>query len=552
MMRSLILGILPLLVFLPFFRCANKVAPQGGPKDTLAPYVTLALPKNQSVNFTGNLIILNFNEWIKDNNLQKELLIAPPIKEYTTKFVRKRLEIRLKEPLMPNTTYSFNFRKGVADITETNIAVSDTIKRLPLKLAFSTGSFLDSLEVAGKVRDLLTNSPAKNALIALYRADDTLTLRKHAPYYFTQTDENGTFRVPNLKAGKYNVYAFQDADQSFSFQPKEMVDFLPKGITLPDTTAENIMLSLYKDDHTPAEILKSRAIGNEYEIVWNEYVREAKATFENTSQSLPYLLQNDHKTMRFFNPQALTDSIKLKLDVTDSLGNAKTLKTTIGFKIPEKPKKPKRTELALKLKPNGKDGFEEEVGLDFEFEQPVTQALLERIMVLIDNDTLKRIPLCFTDTIRHATWNDTKNVLTVKRKAFFKERLTVLADSGTFIGVRGDSSKTIEQAFSLKKKDDFASIGGSVRTDKKAFFLQLINEKGEVIRELRNSKTFNFQYLQGGTYRIRVLIDTNENGVWDLGDVDKLLPPEPVLFFELQNEGKLRDKWELQGHNISF
>jgi hypothetical protein len=31
-----------------------------------------------------------------------------------------------------------------------------------------------------------------------------------------------------------------------------------------------------------------------------------------------------------------------------------------------------------------------------------------------------------------------------------------------------------------------------------------------------------------------------------------MLPPEPVLFFELQNEGKLRDKWDLQGHNIAF
>jgi uncharacterized protein (DUF2141 family) len=551
-MRLILLGVVALFLCFNFENCANKAAPQGGPKDTLAPYVVSALPALGGKNFQGNVIVLRFNEWIKDNSLQKELLITPPIKEYEPKVIRDRVEIRLKSPLQPNTTYSLNFRKGIADITESNIAVTDTLKRLPLRLAFSTGAFLDSLEVAGKVLDMMSNTQAKTALVALYLADDTLKVRKHPPYYFTQTDEKGAFKVTNLKAGKYLVYAIQDNDQSFSFQPTEAIGFLEKPLNLPDTSKKEIILKVWKDDHKPAEIQKSRAVGTEYEIVWNEYLRSVKATFPN-KEALPYSLSLDRKTTRFFNPQALKDSIKVQLEAVDSLGNKKNIETTIGFKPPtDSRKKAKPTPLAVKVKSHAPNGFEEEVALDFEFEQPVRQALLENIMVLADKDTLKKIPLCQTDTAKHYTWNEMRTVLTIKRKAFFKDRITILADSGTFIGVKGDSSKNIKEIIALKKVEDLASIGGNIRTEKKAFFLQLINEKNEVVREVRNVKSFNFQYLQGGTYKFRVLIDENENGVWDRGNLDKMLPPEPVLFFELQNEGKLRDKWDLQGHNIAF
>jgi len=545
-MRFVFLGLLCLLFSLGLYDCANKSSPQGGPKDTLKPYILQAIPSNGSVNYTGKVIVIRFNEWIAEKNLQKELLIVPPIKEYIPKIVRDRIEIRLSEPLRPNTTYSFNFRQGIADITEGNIATTDTLKRLPLRLTFSTGDFLDSLEVAGVARSLMTNEPAKDATVALYDINDTLTIRKHAPNYFTQTDANGKFRVPNLKAGKYRLYVFQDANQDFVFQPTELVGFPSQVLTLPDTTKE-ITVKLLKDDKMPPEIQKSRAVGQEYDIVWNEYIKEVTSSFPT------YILQADNRTVRFFNPDKLTDSLKIKLQARDSLGNVQNIETTIAFKLPtDNRKKEKRVPLAVAIRTHAKEGFEQDVALDFVFEQPVQQAFLERIFAQVDNDTLKRLPLCQTDTIRHATWNASKTVLTIRRKAFFKERLTLMADSGTFIGVKGDSSKTIRQVFNLKKASDFGSISGNVRTDKKAFWLQLINDKHEIIRQVANAKTFDFKYLPADTYKIRILIDENNNGVWDMGDLDKLIQPEPVLFFTLQNDGKLKERWELQGHNIAF
>ena len=45
-------------------RCANAVAPTGGPKDTTPPVVVAAVPENQSTHFIGKKIEITFDEYI--------------------------------------------------------------------------------------------------------------------------------------------------------------------------------------------------------------------------------------------------------------------------------------------------------------------------------------------------------------------------------------------------------------------------------------------------------------------------------------------------------
>ena len=54
------------------YSCANPVTPTGGKKDTTPPKVLSSIPENNSVNFTGKKIILNFSEYVQvDNAFQK-------------------------------------------------------------------------------------------------------------------------------------------------------------------------------------------------------------------------------------------------------------------------------------------------------------------------------------------------------------------------------------------------------------------------------------------------------------------------------------------------
>ncbi|HAI20223.1 MAG TPA: hypothetical protein DCM10_20780, partial [Xanthomarina gelatinilytica] len=59
--------------------CANKGRPGGGDKDVTPPVIVKSEPENFSTNFNDTEIKITFNEYIKINNLQKQLIISPPM-----------------------------------------------------------------------------------------------------------------------------------------------------------------------------------------------------------------------------------------------------------------------------------------------------------------------------------------------------------------------------------------------------------------------------------------------------------------------------------------
>ena len=89
-------------------RCANAVAPTGGPKDEIPPKVVEAVPENRSINFTGKKIEITFDEYITLENANQNVLISPPLNEKPDiKLKNKTVVIKFKETLAENTTYTF-------------------------------------------------------------------------------------------------------------------------------------------------------------------------------------------------------------------------------------------------------------------------------------------------------------------------------------------------------------------------------------------------------------------------------------------------------------
>ena len=61
--------------------CARRSSPTGGEKDSIPPVLIAANPKINSVNFNTDEIRLTFNEWVKLENLEKQLIISPPLEK---------------------------------------------------------------------------------------------------------------------------------------------------------------------------------------------------------------------------------------------------------------------------------------------------------------------------------------------------------------------------------------------------------------------------------------------------------------------------------------
>ena len=126
--------------------CANRGSPSGGDKDEEPPVIVDEVPENFSTNFKGDEIRIYFDEYVKINDIRKQLIISPPMDVDPVIIpmgsASKYISIKIKDTLQKNTTYAFNFGESIVDNNEGN--------PYPYyRYVFSTGDTIDSLSGRG-------------------------------------------------------------------------------------------------------------------------------------------------------------------------------------------------------------------------------------------------------------------------------------------------------------------------------------------------------------------------------------------------------------------
>ncbi len=223
-MKHILSAVCLLFTALLVLRCANEVAPTGGPKDTTPPTVVKAVPENNSINFDGKRIELTFDEYITLENARQNVLISPPLSEKPDfKLRNKTVIVKFKAPLEPNTTYTINFGSAIKDLHEGNQFENYIY-------SFSTGDHLDTLAIGGKVVNAEDKKPVENVYVSLYSSDqenlDSLPMIA-APNFIAKTDKEGNFLVSGLADKTYFVFALKDVNSNLYFDlPNEEVAFL--------------------------------------------------------------------------------------------------------------------------------------------------------------------------------------------------------------------------------------------------------------------------------------------------------------------------------------
>ncbi|RYG46315.1 MAG: hypothetical protein EOO01_16375, partial [Chitinophagaceae bacterium] len=133
----------------------------GGTKDTLAPVLESADPDYKSTLVNTRKFTFVFDEFIELNNISSNLLISPFQKQSpVVSYNRRTLTVRLKDSLLPNTTYNINFGNAIRDLNEGNVLPGFTY-------VFSTGPLLDSLSISGRVLMAETGKADSTLLVML-------------------------------------------------------------------------------------------------------------------------------------------------------------------------------------------------------------------------------------------------------------------------------------------------------------------------------------------------------------------------------------------------
>ena len=103
-------------------QCAKRGRPSGGVKDSIPPVLVRALPQNMTTEFEGDGFNLEFDEFVQVKNLQQQVVVSPPlnypIEVYPTLRASKKFQVRFKDTLAPNTTYSVNFGNALVDFND--------------------------------------------------------------------------------------------------------------------------------------------------------------------------------------------------------------------------------------------------------------------------------------------------------------------------------------------------------------------------------------------------------------------------------------------------
>ena len=230
--------------------CAQIGSISGGTKDTVAPVLISSSPKLLATNISSNKITLTFDEYIGEmQDIQANVLVSPYPKIYPEISSKlKTVTVKLKDTLLPNTTYAINFGSAIKDVNEGN----------PLKdfiYVFSTGNTIDSLSLTGKVILAETGKVDSTIIVMLYPNANDSSVQQKKPAYIANVKGDGSFIFNNLPPGSFNVYALNDGDGGKTYNSKtEVFAFADSIVTITENTAP-VSLFAYaeeKKEKTPA------------------------------------------------------------------------------------------------------------------------------------------------------------------------------------------------------------------------------------------------------------------------------------------------------------
>lgn len=522
------------LMGLALWQCARRGSPSGGPEDVTPPKLVRTEPDNFSINFEAQKIRLYFDELIKLQDVQNQLVVSPPLK-YPPEITpqggpRKYIEILIKDTLRENTTYTLNFGQSIVDNNEGN-------PNSFLTYVFSTGTYIDSLTLSGAVKDAFNKKADQFISVMLYEIDTAYTdstIYKNPPNYIASTgDSLPLFELKNLRAGKYALFALKDVNKNNMFnQKQDKIGFLEDTITIPTDSTYLLNLFLEEPDYSvsvPSYAAKNRIIFG-YQGDHEDMQIETLTQLPDSVQT-KILKDREKDTLNYWITPTDVDSIIFTV-TNDKLERIDTF-TVKTRKLP-------LDSLTLTSGIRGKFNFED------------TFSILANTPIA-NVDTTK-IGLVVSDSLL-APFSHVLDTLENKVEFDFeiepnqKYRLSLLPGAiSDFFGMQND---TLDYAISTSGYADYGNLrmtlGGAVQYP---LVLQLTNEQGEIQREIiaPESKIFEFSNLDPGNYVVRVIFDDNGNGKWDTGSYLKKRQPERISYYPDVIE--VRANWELEQNFI--
>jgi len=514
--------------------CANISAPTGGERDIQPPEIdtTKAYTPNFKTNFQEPAIILPFNEWIVLKDVSNQVVISPPLEKPIDIKLKKRTVIIdfSKEQLRENTTYTINFGEAIQDLNEGNFQKN-------FRYIFSTGPVIDSLEVRGNVVDALTEEPIADVLVVLYDDLTDSVIHKERPYYFAKTDETGRFTIPFVKQDTFKIFALKDENANYKYDlPNEKIAFLDNNIITGDTNLVNPILRFFSQN-PPLKIFRPKSPHYGYipMIFNNENLKTVQITPLEPIKNLETQFYIEKDTLKYWYRNVDLDSISFVVTDND------ILRDTIMVKLKSKESylktKPKMISKAspttLQINPDKP--------IKIKFNHLIGTIDTSKIRLLEDTSNIGVVPRIEIDTFL-------RNQLKIYYKWKENKPYQLIFLDSSIYDFHQLTNDTIDFKYKVAERKTFGNViataeGLDVNT---AYIIQVLTAENLVIDSFYSKgkvkATKKFLSLPPKDYKLRIIIDENENGIWDTGNYPTAQPEKTVSNKDAVN---LRANWEL-------
>lgn len=546
-----------LLICSLIYSCAQVVAPGGGEKDITPPKVVKYIPDSASLNFRSKSIVVFFDEFIQLKDLNNQLIISPPLENAPDIKVRNKMltiDFDKEEILKSNTTYSISFGNALQDIHENNPIDN-------FKYIFSTGSFIDSVIVKGKIENAFDHKTDKGILVMLYTDFSDSVIYKKKPDYFAKTKEDGTFQINNIRSAKYKLLVLKDANSNYKYDSEsESVGFIDALIDVAEK--KNILIDVFQEPSKKLFLKKTNY--NSYgkiSFIFNKpadsiRIEPLNLTFSDKDVFLDYSKNKD--TLNYWFRKDDKDSIILQVK------NSYRIIDTVDFKIIKKEDALKSRRNPLRLVVVNSPAGNQNVDLNAEFKIIFNNPLDP---VLFNNNISKEINL-IEDTIpikdhKNLIYTlEPFNTILINNKLIgkdgntkvvpvvFKENTSyhLFIPPGTFTDIFGLTNDTIKIDFKTREQKFYGTLKLNLDIPVTAgnYIVQLLDEKESIVREsnINKSETLFYEYLYPKKYKLKIIYDNNANYKWDTGNLLQKLQPEKVIYNA--EPVNTRPNWDLE------
>lgn len=507
-----------LLLVVLLASCAQVGTITGGPKDTVAPKPIEGemRPANATTNYSGNTFEIPFDEYFKLNNPAQTIRMVPPHATIMAEMKKKTLYLSWNDTLDANTTYAIYLNGTVKDLNEGN----DTT----LQLVFSTGDVIDSITYAVAVVDAFTGDPLSDVTVALFDPN-TEKLKSFGK------SSNGIAELNYLSPGTYQMVAFEDENLDLKVQPEERVGF-PEGgnIVVDSSFFDSIPIRTFlpfpKQRYKVTSFVPPGAFSLEGSSSFDFYglnhvrVNGKKADFfRNQTNDAYFVISPDTLggTFAEISFSYRTDST----DVEDTL--------TYRFRNNE-------SEKPVQMKPSHAAGVKPGQLLTYELYSPIIGWCDSLIEIMTEKDSLL-VSAYSISTQGHQLFVDLGSSVSGS------VRLTFQAGA---VQTPFGPSQLFTETITQNQEDDYGTILLTISGYNAPLVLEVM-KGSKVTQRLAVDDPAQPQYLQllePGTYSFRIIRDTNQNELWDLGSLETLTQPEKVDIYS--KPIKVRANWEIE------